>query len=315
MAVPPSPSNGGGDSAARPSGSGAGDMEDALAAGSVMAQAVKSARAMAEWAKAYPTLFSAKPIDETLFNSVACANSFGSPRLTADELSMANRTSLWYFGLDWIVDHLATSRAEVDDVARRCLAVAGGDSSAVDDELTAFLAEIRAELAASPTFSTLHEIWCDQLRRALTAMAREWSWKTRLRGEDGPTPTLADYLENADNYGSAWVNLSHWIAGGDQRVPAHIEALHRASREVQKVLRLLNDLVTYERDVSWGDLNALMLGVDRDSVTRQIALVVDNCHELIRPIRAVFPEQAEYLERQIGFSTGFYELSDYWGAL
>jgi hypothetical protein len=67
--------------------------------------------------------------------------------------------------------------------------------------------------------------------------------------------------------------------------------------------------------VSWGDLNALMLGVDRADVTRQIALVVDNCHELIRPIRAVFPEQAEYLERQIGFNTGFYELSDYWGAL
>lgn len=290
-------------------------MEDALAAGLAMAQAVKGARAIAEWAKAYPSLFSAKPIDDITFNSIACSTAFGSPQLTADELHIVNRTTLWYFGLDWIMDHLATSRAGADDVARRCLAIAGGDSSAADDELTAFLAEIREELTASPTYSTLHEVWCEQLGRSLTAMAREWSWKTRARGGDGPPPTFADYLENADNFGSAWINLSHWIAGGDQRIPAHVDALQRASREVQKVLRLLNDLATYERDLSWGDLNVLMLGVDRADVTRHIALLVDNCHELIRPLRAVCPEQAAYLERQIGFLTGFYGFSDYWGTL
>jgi hypothetical protein len=290
-------------------------MEDARAAGSVMAQAVQSARAMAEWAKAYPNLFSAKPIDETLFNSVACANAFGSPLLTADELRMVNRVSLWFFGLDWIVDHLTASRAGADDIARRCIAVAGGDSSAADDELTAFLAEIREELTTSRTYPALHEVWCDQLRRTLTAMAREWSWKTQALGGDAPQPTFADYLENADNNGAAWVNLSHWIASGDQRIPAHIEVLQRANLEVQKVLRLLNDLGSYERDLSWGDLNVLMLGVDRTDVARHIALLVDNCHELIQPLRVVCPEQAEYLERQIGFSAGFYEFSDFWGTL
>jgi hypothetical protein len=295
-----------------PTGDG---MREALAAGTVMAQAVKSARDMAEWAKAYPNLFSAKPIDDTLFNGVACANAFGSPRMTAGELRMVNRVSLWFFGLDWMVDHLATSRAEVDDITRRCLDVADGDPSAADDELTGFLAEIRDELAASPTYVALHEDWRDELGRSLHAMAREWSWKTARATDGADPPTFDEYLENADNFGSAWVNVSHWIAGGDHLLLGHVKRLREAGREVQKVLRLLNDLATYERDLSWGDLNVLMLGVDRADVAGRIALLVDRCQELIGPLRAVCPEQAEYLERQIGFSSGFYEFGDYWGAL
>jgi hypothetical protein len=281
-----------------------------------MAQAARNAREMAGWAKTYPVLFSARPIDETLFNSVACANAFGSPSMTAGELRMVNRVSLWFFGLDWMVDNLATSRAEVDDIARRCVDVADGASPAVGDELASALAEIRDELSRSATYAALRECWRDQLRRTLDAMAREWCWKATPSAEGGPPrPSVDEYLENADNYGSAWVNLSHWIACGDQRLPAHVQEFNAAGREVQKVLRLLNDLATYERDLSWGDLNILMLGVDRAEVTRRVRLLVGRCMELIEPLRAECPEQAEYLERQIGFSGGFYEFSDYWGAL
>ncbi|GAA2094097.1 hypothetical protein GCM10009780_39840 [Actinomadura alba] len=290
-------------------------LREAVSAGVVMAQAVRCARDMAGWAEKYPTLFSAKPIDVTLFNGVACANAFGSPGLTAGELRMVNRVCLWYFGLDWMVDHLATSRAEVDDIARRCLDVADGASPADGDELASFLAEIRDELAASPTYSSLRDVWRDELRRALDATAREWTWKALRAAGKGTPPTLDEYLENADNIGSAWINLSHWIAGGDRRLPEHLEELNAAGREVQKVLRLLNDLATYDRDLSWGDLNALMLGADRDEVTRHIALLVGRCRELILPLRARCPEQAEYLERQVGFSSGFYAHGDYWGTL
>ncbi|GAA2606356.1 terpene synthase family protein [Actinomadura fulvescens] len=285
--------------------------QDARDAGSIMAQAVRCARDLESCAEEHPGLFAARPFDSTLYHAVACANAFGSPGVPAAGLRVAGRTSLWIFALDWLVDHIAATRAEIDDITRRCLAVADGAAPADGDELARFLAEIRDELALAPGFTDLRADWRRQLRRLLDAGAREWSWKSGA----APRPSFAEYLDNADNYGSAWVNISHWIASGAPQVVAHREALQAASREVQRVLRLLNDLATYERDVTWGDLNALMLGVDRSEVTAHLDLLVERCHRLIEPIRSAHPEAAVYLERQIGYSTGFYGITDYWGTL
>jgi hypothetical protein len=287
-------------------------LQDARHNGAVMAQAVKCARDLAECAESYPDLFDAKPIDETLFNAVACANAFGSPGLGASGIRMAARTSLWIFGLDWLVDHVATSRDEVDDINRRCLAVAEGAPPAPGDGLTRFLADIRDEAAASPAFAALRGDWLAQLGRLLECGARELTWKS---GDRAAWPAFDEYLDNADNYGSAWVNISHWIVHADQGVLDHIGELQAASRDVQRVLRLLNDLATYERDVTWGDLNAQMLGVERAEITARIDEIVARCLDRVRPLRADCPEAVAYLERQIGYSTGFYELSDYWGSL
>ncbi|WP_173096798.1 terpene synthase family protein [Actinomadura verrucosospora] len=299
--------------ASRPSGLARPDaLADARETGAVMAQAVKCARDLAACAADHPGLFDAKPIDETLFNAVACANAFGSPWLDAAGIRMAARTSLWIFGLDWLVDHVAAERAEIEDINRRCLAVADGAPPVPGDGLTQFLAEIRDEVAQSPAFASLRGDWRAQLRRLLECGAREWDWKS---GDRAAWPTFDEYLDNADNYGSAWVNVSHWIVHADAGVLAHAGELQVVSREVQRILRLLNDLATYERDVTWGDLNAQMLGVDRATITERIGRIVERCGELLAPLRADCPEAVAYLERQIGYSTGFYELSDYWGSL
>jgi hypothetical protein len=84
---------------------------------------------------------------------------------------------------------------------------------------------------------------------------------------------------------------------------------------VQRALRLLNDLATYERDVAWGDLNSLMLGLDRDEVSRRVGELVERCEEIIEPLSARFPDEATYLRRQLGYSVGYYGLTDYWGTL
>ncbi|XVQ11936.1 terpene synthase family protein [Spirillospora sp. CA-255316] len=284
--------------------------------GAVMAQAVRAARDLAACAEAHPDLFSAKPIDGTLFTAVACANAFGSPELSAARLRIANRTSLWIFGLDWLVDHVATAREEIDDINRRCLAVADGGDPAPGDGLARFLAEIRDEVAAAPAFAALRDDWRAQLARLLEAGAREWDWKAAAAsGDRSALPSFDAYLDNADNYGSAWVNISHWIIGGDPATVAHADRLQVISREVQKVLRLLNDLATLERDLTWGDLNAQLLGVDRDAMTARIETIVEGCRTLLDPLRDDCPEAVAYLERQIGYSHGFYGLSDYWGSL
>ncbi|WP_327048146.1 terpene synthase family protein [Microbispora sp. NBC_01189] len=271
-------------------------------------------RDLRECQAAYPGLFPARPFDSTLFSAVAQANAFGAMWASTDRLRVASRTALWIFALDWLLDYVATSREEVDPLVRGCLDVADGALPPPDFPLGRFLAEIREELAAAPAFAGLEPVWREELRRTLSAMAREWDWKTAAR-EGTPLPTLDEYLANADNFGSSFVNVSHWIRGGDPAALGHFDELRAASGQVQRVLRLLNDLATYERDLAWGDLNALMLCSGREEIAGRVGVLVDGCGELLEPLRDVCPDEVVYLERQIGYSMGFYGITDYWGGL
>ncbi|MEV5413412.1 terpene synthase family protein [Thermopolyspora sp. NPDC052614] len=258
-------------------------------------------------ARRHPDLFPPDPFDARLFSAIALVNAFGSPGCTPDELAIATRTTLWVFAADWRVDHAATSADEIGEIVRACLAVADGGSGS--GPLAAFLAEIRDELATSAPFATLGHVWRDELERYLTAAAREWRWKTAR--DTGPT--FAEYLDNSDNIASTWVNVSHWLFTCGPRALDRLPDLVAASREVQRVLRLLNDLASYERDLRWGDLNALLLGVDRAEVGARVAALVADCAKAFEPLRAACPQEVAYLERQLGYSTGFYGMTDYWG--
>ncbi|GAA4076345.1 terpene synthase family protein [Actinomadura miaoliensis] len=286
-------------------------LQDAVEAGKICALAADCQRDLQEWAASYPELFPARPFDGRLFGTVALANAFGAPWESADRLKIATRASLWVFAADWIVDYTAKTRAEVEAVTRDCMAVADPRAAAPAIPLARALADLRDELAATPAFGFHRPLWRDQLQRYLTAMSREWGWKAAGR-EDG-APTFEEYLDNADNFGSSLVNVSHWIYTGDSRTLDHLGELWKVSEQVQRILRLLNDLASYERDVSWGDLNALMLDVDRATVTDRITALVAECRVLLGPLRESCPRDALYLERQIGYSTGFYGLTDYWG--
>lgn len=421
--------------------------------GRICAIAGRAQRDMRAWADEYPRLYGAKAFDPALFSTLALAAAFSGPWFESDQLRMANRACLWCFGLDWLIDYAASSRGEVCDLVRRCLAVAdGADPSAgraSDDaagELLRFLAAIRDELSTAPRFPALRHVWRDELERMLIAMAREWDWKTALAiravdgtvqgvsvgapggaadgklGEEsdgtadeeaagevdraadevagGPTvgatgqradeaavrdavwdsaggvgvPTFADYLDNADNLGFSFVLATQWISvahmvpqaaagtaqdastdasgnaagqadtgdmgdmegigadgayraggrdgtGGTEGTgaagtdAADIAVVRAASHQAQRVIRLLNDLGTYERDLAWGDLNALSLGVTREDVERVIGVLTADLRELLGPVRAVHPWLADYMERQVEFCAGFYGVADYWGEL
>ncbi len=294
---------------------GGGPMRDAFGAGTVMAQAVRAARDLVACVEAHPALFSSDALDATTCNALACANAFAAAGVDAPGMRILNRTALWLFGLDWRVDHKAAAREEIEDINRRVLAVLDGADPAPGDELTPFLAEIRDELAASPAFPALRAAWREDLVRVLEAGLREWEWKTAAAsGDRDRLPSLDGYLANADNIGSAWVNLSHWIALADPATIANLEPLREVSREVQKALRLLNDLATYERDLAWGDLNAIMLDTDRAGVSARIDEIIRYCRRLLGPLRDPCPDGTAYLERQLGFNIAFYGVSDYWGS-
>jgi hypothetical protein len=288
----------------------------AVECGRVCALAGEGQRDLQACAETYGSTFPGHPFDPTFFSTVALSNAFSAYWLTADRLRTANRAALWAFGVDWLIDHLATSRGEVEDIVRRCLAVAYGAEPEADDPISCLLADIRADLANTPSYSALLPIWCDQVRRTLDAMAREWEWRSAGRDRGAAVlPTPDQYLQNADNLGFAFVYVSHWSFTHDPRMECHADRLRTAGWQVQQVIRLLNDLGTYRRDVEWGDLNVLMLGLNRTDVIRRIETLADDCRQALGSLRADHPDVAAYLERQINFNIGFWKITDYWGSL
>ncbi|MFF0245155.1 terpene synthase family protein [Streptosporangium sandarakinum] len=278
--------------------------------GAVCAGAGRAQRDMREWAAAYPELFSAKPFDAALYSTLSLAMAFSGPWLGADRLRMANKVTLWAFGLDWLVDYVATSREEVEDIARRCADVAEGAPPSPGDDLTRMLAGIRDELSASPAYGVLGPVWRDELRRMLDGMLTEWRWKS-----EKARPTLEEYLANADNLGFSFVLAAHWIHVADGAAVSDVEPLREASRAVQRVIRLLNDLGTYERDVAWGDLNAIPLDPGgHTGIERRATELAAHARELLTALDA-HPELTRYMERQMDFCAGFYQVGDYWGTL
>ncbi|MGC4805971.1 terpene synthase family protein [Micromonospora sp. DT233] len=288
-------------------------MSTAAEQGRICALAAKGQRDLQRHVARHPDLFTGPPFDGALLGNIAMAIAFGAPWCTAEQLRLTNRAVLWGFALDWQIDYLAKSRADVDRVLDGALAIADGASPDADDPLGRLFAELRDELAGVPAFAELGGQWRAAVRRTVTAMAREWDWKTAREQHDAPLPGLAEYLDNADNLACTVVNVTHWIWTGDAETHRHLDRLVPASDEVQRVLRLVNDLATHERDLEWGDLNALLLVADRAEVDQRIVELVERCTELLAPLAGSCSLQAAYLARQIGFSSGFYRSTDFWG--
>ncbi|MFC7548632.1 terpene synthase family protein [Plantactinospora sp. GCM10030261] len=287
----------------------------ALERGRICALAVRGQRELAAYAATLPGLFPTGPFDPALFGAVAQAIAFGDPDCPPDRLRFANRCVLWGFAVDWQVDYVAATRNEIDALRARSLAVADGAEPEPGDDLSRLLADLRDELAAVPTFPAARASWRAELRKVLDAMGREWDWRAAAGGPvtGDPPVSLADYLANADNLACTIVNVSHWIRGGDAALVPQLPELVEASGAVQRALRLINDLATYERDLRWGDLNAIALVEDRSVVERVLAELVTECRVRLSKLRVTRPAEADYLSRQLGFSGGFYRLSDFWG--
>src|SRR5690242_8666788 len=105
----------------------------ATESGRVCAVAGRAQREVREWAARYDGLFGAGPFDPTLFNTVCLRTAFSAPWLGSTALRVTNRVAVWSFGAGRLIDHVATSRADVQDLVARCLAVAGGAPPAQND--------------------------------------------------------------------------------------------------------------------------------------------------------------------------------------
>ncbi|MFG1857530.1 terpene synthase family protein [Actinomadura geliboluensis] len=264
----------------------------------------------------YSGLFPSEAFDDKLPVKVAMAIIGQSPHSAPEQVAPEARASLWVFPVDYQIDTLASSRAQVHDLRRRCLDVADGAAPDPGDAVAVFLGELRDDLAEYPAFAVRRPVWRRHLAAMLDAMVREWEWRTAraAAGEAAAQlpPTFAQYQDNADNFGSTWVNVIHWITHNTPDVEACHDELVAVSQRVQLVLRLFNDVATARREEASGDLNALRL-VSRDTVERRISELLDQCQTLIESVSARSPDSADYLRRQVSFSARFYGGgNDYW---
>ncbi len=278
--------------------------DEAFELGRTCALAAECGRDLRRCAQMYDELFPAATFDGDFYTAHSLAAAFSAPWASADRLKMAGRTALWVLALDRLVDHTACSLEQVNVLIRECLAVADGAAPA--DAVTRFLADLRDELATVEEFGDLRRLWRDQLARMLAGMARAWVWR-----DTRAAITLPRFVDNADSRGTCFVDLSHWIYAGDPWAKGHLEELRAASGLVQRYLHLLGDLASYRRDVSWGDLNVLTLGVSRDEVADAMAGLAGEADGLIGRVRERSPRAADYLWRQMGFNAGYHNISGF----
>jgi hypothetical protein len=284
------------------------ELDMAFELGRTCALAAECGRDLRRCAQMYADLFPDAAFGADFFSSLTLATAFSAPWARADRLKVVNRAALWVTAVDRLVGRAVTSREQVNRLTRECLSVAEG--AVPRSAVTRFLADLRDELATVADFDDLQGIWRDQLARMLAGMARTWVWR-----DTHTVPTLARYVDNADSRGSCFVDLSHWIYTADDWARAHLEDLRAVSRQVQRYLHLLGDVASYRRDLSWGDLNALALGVDGAEVAAAIAGLAREAEHLIGPVREHSPRTASYLRRQLGFQAGVTGITDYQRAM
>jgi Terpene synthase family 2, C-terminal metal binding len=272
--------------------------------GRACAVAAAGQRELRRHAAGYPDLFPDRLFGGAFFATLALAGAFTAPSCDPVALGATNLAGLFVFALDWQVEVQTSEAALATDVVDPVLAVAGGAVPAKDTSLSRLLTELRGQVRTAPGYP----LWRAALVATATAMVREWRWRS---GSDEPPRTLPGYLDNADSTGFLFVYATHWIAT-DPYCPEHVAGLRAAGLAAQRILRLVNDLGTAARERSIGDVNALTLGATPDAVAANVRGLLDGYRRLAEPVRDHHAHLAAFLDRQIGFNEGLYQLGDYW---
>ncbi|MEO3803459.1 terpene synthase family protein [Nonomuraea sp. B1E8] len=285
-------------------------LPDELSSGELSARAAECARDLRHTAASHPELFDTGEFAETP-GQVADMMVYGTPRHGPDVLRSPSRLALWIFPLDAAIDRDATQRSQVRAIVEECKDVIAGDDP--HTPLARLLAHIRDDLAHAPAFGRLGPAWRTELATMLDAMEREWEWKTAAR-QTAAAPTLGEYLGNAANFGSTCVGVARLISTDEpEATREHLPAIIDAANATQRVMRLVNDLRTFERDRQWTDLNARMLGLDEHALLELITEERKACDLVLDRLAQSCPGVAGDLRHQMMATWGFYfNGSDFW---
>ncbi|CAG0935610.1 hypothetical protein TFLX_04453 [Thermoflexales bacterium] len=280
------------------------------------------------WAQRYPRA-RAKRIPP-----VALLMAAVTPRLSLPAALLAAQMTFWIFMLDDLADERAITLAEFQQRTevwyRLARDGAPGEVNA-DDELGAFLLEIRAELANYPLFEPLQSRWAAQVRLIAEAMAQEYQYGLQYHDPQAARlPAFEEYL----HYGTYSIGIPLWavvvlIVANDASVLDCLEPIDAALHCTGAAIRLYNDYQTLDKELQEGNVNSAMIlyqALRRENATalearllaearqRTLQLADDyaqRCRDLVKQVQTSSGQINETLLRIVAFHADFYRERDY----
>lgn len=219
----------------------------------------RASRELHRWAARYPLIRRMRVWPLSL--SVAAAAPFSS----AKALVTMARMSLWVFTIDDLFDEEIVPFAELRRrVARynEILAGVSADPKRERDTLVLALQDIRDDLSGYEHWLALRDEWAAAVSGTLDAMMREHDWRTLYRDArpDAQLPSFDAYIEHGlysiGGPAHIWTTL---IAIGDPSTLDHLPRLRAMERAASACIRLANDLQSYEKEMSEGKINSIVI--------------------------------------------------------
>ena len=217
----------------------------------------RSARELHRWATGYPLIRRVRVWPLCL--SIAASMPFATIR----PIVTIARMNLWGFSIDDLFDEEIVPMAELQRrVARYREVLAGArvDPLGERDTLVLALQDIRDDLQTYALFGALRERWAEAVTGLLDGMVGEHVWRIEQQSGITPAPTYDTYL--AHSLRSIGVAVHAWtllIALDDHSALAHLEQLEQMAGSAALVIRMANDLQSYEREMTEGKINSITI--------------------------------------------------------
>jgi hypothetical protein len=273
---------------------------EAMAA--VAAVAVVVQREADAWAARYPGLW-----NPALSTPLALTYALTVPWRRADELRLAVRFSHWLFWADDAVE-AAERDSDVGALVERSGAVAAGACPSAGDALGQALADIRRELVAKPLWPALGARWRESLVDTLTGYGTQRPM-ARAVARGLPTPSSQEYLSLPIGYEVC--RVCFWLSAEDHTVLEHLDTLSIAIGDVDRALRIANDLRTHERERDRLDINLVKLGTDPATAARWMTDAITRADAVLQPLADRRVRAAVEISRHMRFVVGLYGATDY----
>ncbi len=216
----------------------------------------RTSQTLHRWATRYPLIRRVRVWPLSL--SVAA----GAPFSTVEALISTARLSLWVFTLDDLFDEERVPQVELTKRAIRYKALAHKEIPCPSgDSLATALCELRDDLATYPLFEDLGSHWAEALCGTIEGMTREYQWRSAYRNEG---------IESLPSY-EEYVKIGRYSIGGpphiwaalitteDESTPKHLDHLGAMEQIASTCIRLANDLQSYQKEVTEGKINALVI--------------------------------------------------------
>lgn len=172
------------------------------------------------------------------------------------------KTALWVYGLDDILDDPKTSAQSAQQLVAECRSIASCPvgSEAILSDCGRALGQLKREFASCALFGHIWPACVSSLSRLLDGMMFEFwlrLWRTEM-SEAARVPNPDEYLYfGTSSIGLAQVFLLSVIPTNDETVVPHLPQLVPLADRCALVMRLANDLRSFEAEDRVGKANSI----------------------------------------------------------